>query len=87
MKDKGNFTLTWRKQLHFYTVLSKYLHFVYISKDKLKIVNKLSQESVIEDRVSLSNQKDTPSGHETRRAANQAAFKLSVVLKENAAVS
>jgi len=44
MKDKGNFTLTWRKQLHFYTVFSKYLHFVYVSEGKLKIINKVSRE-------------------------------------------
>lgn len=80
MKDKDKFTLSGRKQLHFYTVLSKYLHFVYISEGKLKIINKVSQERVTEDRVSLSNQTATPSGDEPRRAANEAAFEVSVAL-------
>jgi hypothetical protein len=80
MKDKGNFTLPWRKQLHFYTVVSKYLHFVYISEGKLKIINKVSQERIIEERVSLSKQRAKPSGDEPRRASNQAAFEVSVAL-------
>jgi hypothetical protein len=47
----------------------------------LNIINKVSQERIIEDRVSLSNQRATPSGDELRRAANQVAFEVSVALK------
>jgi len=46
----------------------------------LKIINKLSQEHIIEHSVSLSNQRATPNGDETRRAASQATFGVSVAL-------